>query len=97
MEALPISRKPHAKLRGAMHEKDASGKYIARRWGITEQAFSARMTGKTPWSIHEIYALMELLGLEPERMAEYFPDYRKDKKKGGRRELHVIRQKAARP
>lgn len=81
MEALPISRKPHAALRGRMTERDVTGKYLARKWKITEQSISARMTGKVPWNIHEMYALMDLLGIEPERMAEFFPDYRK----GGKR------------
>jgi len=83
MEALPISRKPHSVLRGRMAERDVTGKYLARLWNTSERAISARMTGKVPWSIHEIYTLMDLLGIEPERMAEFFPDYRT--KKGGKR------------
>lgn len=80
MEALPISRKPHALLRGRMKERDVDNKYLCKRWGQAASTVSHKMTGKVAWSIWEIWDLINMLGLEPERMHEYFPDYRNKKK-----------------
>lgn len=77
MEARPISRRPHAALRGRMAERDVTGKYLAHLWHCSEQCISARMTGRQPWTVHEIYTLMDLLGIDPAQMAQYFPDYRR--------------------
>ena len=79
MEALPISRKPHALLRGRMKERDVDNKYLCKKWGQAASTVSHKMTGKVAWSIWEIWDLTNMLGLEPERMHEYFPDYRKKK------------------
>lgn len=81
MEALSMSRKPHAALRGRMTERDVTGKYLARLWKCSEQRISAHMTGRVPWTIHEMYTLMDLLGIEPQEMAKYFPDTRPAKGK----------------
>lgn len=77
MEALPISSKPHSKLRGRMKEYDIDGKYLSRRWGQANSTISHKMTGKVAWSVFEIYDLMEMMCIEPEEMHLYFPDYRK--------------------
>lgn len=77
MEALPLSKKPHALLRGRMKERDVSNKYLCCRWNQAPSTISHKMTGKVSWSVWEMWDLTYMLGLEPERLGEYFPDYRK--------------------
>ncbi len=77
MEALPISTKPHSKLRGKMKEYDVDGKYLSRRFQQAPSTISHKMTGKISWSVFEIYALMEMLNIDTAEMHLYFPDYRK--------------------
>lgn len=80
MEALPISRKPHALLRGRMKERDATGHWLSRKMQMSEATFSHKMNGKAAWTIYEVYWLMDYLGIPRERLHDYFPDYRHLKK-----------------
>lgn len=85
MEALPISNKPHSKLRGRMKERDVDNKYLCRKWGQAESTISHKMTGKVAWSIFEVYELMDLLNIDREEMHLYFPDYREKGNKNGKK------------
>lgn len=81
MEALRVYPPPqrYPLLRGKMAEKGVNGIYMARKLGMADSGFSHRMTGRQPWRLDEAYATMKILGIPPERIHEYFPDY------GGRR------------
>ena len=51
--------------------RDAADRYglsqssLAARLGMSRQAVSARMTGRTPWTVAEVSALCQLLDLDP--------------------------------
>ena len=84
MEAERIprrSRRPHALLRGKMAELDITGQYLARKLAIDPQTVSNKMMGYGPWTEDEMRGIMDILGIPEERMHEYFPDYRRLRKK----------------
>lgn len=41
--------------------------------GLSRSAISRRFNGTTPWSIDEIYALLEICRATPEEFPLYFP------------------------
>ena len=43
---------------------------------ITAQTFSEKVHGKSPWTLDEIYRLLELMECSPAAMHIYFPDRR---------------------
>lgn len=51
--------------------RDAADRYglsqsaLASRLDMSRQAISARMTGRTPWTLAEVSALAQLLDLDP--------------------------------
>lgn len=65
--------KPHAKLRGAMIAADIDQKYLARKLLLSTKCVSQRMTGKHPWTMDEVYTIMDLLRLPHDQLAVYFP------------------------
>lgn len=78
MEALRVYPKPkrYPLLRGKMEEKGVTGIYMARKLKMkSASGFSHRMTGRQPWRLDEAYDVMRILGIPPERIHEYFPDY----------------------
>lgn len=79
MEALIVYPKlqPHALLRARMYQLGADGKFMAKKLGIAAPTFSQRMTGRTPWSVDEMYDVMHILKIPVEQMHEFFPDMRK--------------------
>ena len=84
---LPKSNKPHARLRSLAKEYDMTGEYLARKLGASASYISHKFTGKIPWTVWEMYTLMDFLGIAPSEIADYFPDYRPEKttKKGGKK------------
>ena len=84
MEARALHRqsnRPHPKLRGKMAELDITGQYLARKLAIDPQTVSNKMMGYGPWTEDEMRGIMDILSIPEERMHEYFPDYRKLRKK----------------
>lgn len=53
-----------SKLRGRIAEKGYSGRSLARKLGISEVTFRAKMNGQTDWKLSEIYFLKNLLDIE---------------------------------
>lgn len=61
------------KLRGKLREMEIDQRYIAGRFGVTQASVSHRMTGAVPWTITEMYAVMDLIQEPYEKLHEYFP------------------------
>lgn len=65
--------RPHAKLRGAMMARDIDQKDLARKLLRGTDYVSRCMQGKHPWTLDEAYAIMALLRLPYDQLADYFP------------------------
>jgi len=64
----------YRKLRGALIEKEIDQVYLAKKLGLNQPvSISKRMTGKVPWRINEMYAILDLLGVPYEMLPVYFP------------------------
>jgi len=64
----------YRKLRGALVEKEIDQAYLAKKLGLNQpMSISKRMTGKVPWRINEMYAILDILGVPYEALSEYFP------------------------
>lgn len=56
-----------------MMAADIDQKYLARKLLLSPKCVSQRMTGKCPWRMDEAYAIMDLLRLPYNQLADYFP------------------------
>lgn len=65
--------KPFHKLRMRLMEFDYTQEDIARQTRLCLASVSARMMAKKPWSLDEMYILLDMIGEPPSRMHEYFP------------------------
>ena len=55
--------KPYEVLRNELRKHGYSGTDVARWFDLMPSSISSRMTGHTPWSIDEIYTIMDKLEL----------------------------------
>ena len=65
--------KPHAKLRGALVERDIDEAYLARKLQRGVTYVSQRMMGRKPWPMDEAYAIMDMIRAPYDQLAVYFP------------------------
>lgn len=65
--------KPHIKLRGALAAADIDQQYLARKLLLSPKCVSQRMTGKYPWTLDEVYTILDLIRVPHDQMAAYFP------------------------
>lgn len=66
--------KAYAKLRGALLERDITSADLAAMLGRSQSYVSERMTAKRYfWDIHEIYTILNILGISCDRIFEFFP------------------------
>ena len=68
-----MSRKPFGKLRGKMTEMDIDQEYLAGYLCICGMSVSRKFTRKRPWTLNEMYAVMDLIREPHEKLHEYFP------------------------
>ena len=61
------------KLRGALKEYDIDQTYLADKLNVCAMSISRKMTGRTPWTLPEMYAVLDLINVPCERLHEYFP------------------------
>ena len=66
----------YGKLVTALREAGYTCQEAARELLITYQTFSEKVHGKSPWTLDEIYKLLELMECSPAAMHIYFPDRR---------------------
>lgn len=61
------------KLRAILFEMEIDQSYLAEKLGISQQCVSHRLTGRYPWKLNEMYAVMDLIHEPYEKLHEYFP------------------------
>lgn len=61
------------KLRGKLRELDIDQSYLAKKLDICVMSISRKMTGKSPWTSDEMYAVMDLIQEPYEKLHEFFP------------------------
>ena len=64
---------PFRKLRVAILDRGYYAKDIANAIHISEAAMSARLNGKTPWTLREIYEVCDALNIRYEDIPQFFP------------------------
>ena len=65
--------KPFYRLRKEMYGLDVRQEDIAEAIGRSPSYVSVRMRGKAEFNLSDIYRIMDVLGIAPEYMAEFFP------------------------
>lgn len=61
------------KLRGKLAELDIDQVYLSKKIGISRATVSTKMSGHSPWTLSEMYAVMDLIGEPYTLLHEYFP------------------------
>ena len=46
---------------------------LAKRWSVSQATISHRFCGKTPWTIDEMYDILEICHAQPEELHIFFP------------------------
>ena len=62
----------YSKLIGRMAEKGETRESISNKLGISSMALRNKLTGKTQFKQDEMAKLIEVLDIDPERIAFYF-------------------------
>lgn len=68
-----MNKTRHSELRAEMMRRGYDGNRLSNAIGITPVTLSSRLCGKSPWSIKEMYAILDLLNLDYDQMHKYFP------------------------
>lgn len=63
----------YASLRAKMQKLNMDQEYIGRQMHMNVMSISNRFTGKTPWKMDEMYAVLDIIGEPDEKLSEYFP------------------------
>lgn len=66
-------KRPFLKLRHAIEEADYTHAEFAPKIGLKHTAFSQRLNCHVEWTLGEMYAALDLLGLPHSALPEYFP------------------------
>ncbi len=64
---------PFKELRCEIVRNGLYAKDLANMIHISTAEMSKRLTGKRPWSMREIYAVIEALDLDPQKITFYWP------------------------
>lgn len=65
--------KKYRYLRGKLMQLGMQHGYIAKKLGLAESSFSARMRGNTPFKSDEMWAIMKIIDAPAEELHRYFP------------------------
>lgn len=60
-------------IRAEMSRQKISGADMAEKLGISPAAFSARINGRSQFSLKQAYQIMKILGLPMDHFSRYFP------------------------
>ncbi|MEM5775791.1 MAG: helix-turn-helix domain-containing protein [Anaerolineaceae bacterium] len=74
-----MKHKPFSRLRGEMQANDIDIPYLAHLLGGSESSIGRRLRGTIPWTLDEMYQIMDILRWPHERMHEMFPNDLQDK------------------
>lgn len=65
--------RPFHKLRMRLLEFDYTQEDVARKTRLGRASVSARLNARKPWTLDEMYDILDMIGEPPSRMHEYFP------------------------
>lgn len=65
--------RPFAKVRGLMREHDYAQVDLADMLGVGERHVWAALNARRPWSLDEMYTIMDAFGVPHDQMHIYFP------------------------
>lgn len=65
--------RPFKALRLALMDADIQQGYLARQLRVSVSTITARMNGNRPWTLDEMYLVMDLLRLPYAQLHVYFP------------------------
>jgi hypothetical protein len=68
--------KPFARLRAEMKYHDIDEAYLGERLGRSHKYISERLMAKAPWTMDEVYTILDLINWPTEKMHEIFPPRR---------------------
>lgn len=60
-------------LRGMLHGRGYNQPEVAELLGLSVSSVSNRYRGKTPWTLDEMYTLMDAVNADYAQMSELFP------------------------
>lgn len=69
----PVRKIPFKALRCAIVNKGWYAKDLADAIHISAGELSKKLSGKRPWSMNEIYSVIDALGLSADQIATYWP------------------------
>lgn len=70
-------RPMYYKLKGALMTAGYNGYETAKVLLINPATYSQKLNGRYPWTLDEMYTLLDIIGCGCDKMSEYFPDRRK--------------------
>lgn len=68
-----MAHRKYCYLAGRLRQLDLTQSDVAEALGLRQAAVSHRFTGRTPWSITEMYVILDLCHASPEELYLYFP------------------------
>lgn len=60
-------------LRGRLQQLGIDQKTLGRDFDLSQTSISHRFSGRTPWTMTEMYRMLDICGAKPEEMHLYFP------------------------
>lgn len=66
-------RRKYCYLAGHLRQLDMTQNDLAHEIGISRTALNHRMTGRTPWTLEEMYQILHLLNAPDSELYLYFP------------------------
>lgn len=65
--------RPYKLLRDLLNSREITQEILADELGIGTDTVSRKMNGHYPWTSDQMYAILDLIGVKPERLHEIFP------------------------
>lgn len=62
----------YSKLRGLIKEKGLTESDLAKEINLSSSSLSCRLNGKTDWTVPEVRAVCDVLGIEKSEISKYF-------------------------
>lgn len=66
-------RTRHTEIRAEMVRHGMSGAEFGEKLGVSGATVSAKLCGKTPWTVDEMYYIMDLFNLPYNKLHVFFP------------------------
>ena len=60
-------------LRGRLQQLGIDQTMLGRHFGVSQATISHRFSGRSPWTLPEMYELMDICGADPSELGQYFP------------------------